>query len=481
MSKPPGATDASETLEGLSRVIREAINNGCTDMLRRYHSQLVSRVLVLSSSIIETTALALRTDVTSASAPGGERQEDPKALIPRRSPDPGKRTPASGKTYKSNTISNGGDKMRRGKRPTRDRALTLPLLLTPPLEVGPTMNRCATSAVTVNVSDILSSTNAAPSLPHFTSSVKRPVEGERCGARGRGSSSEVMYLSGMREMGQPFVQDEALTDEEVRATLSLVAQASIKDKKQEEIQHSYYELLCVRSCELATPASPISSPYSVGNEGRCVRAGCFTKSIYAHHPSVNEEAASPMLTPPKSIKEKKQVNMRGASSQRPSLSPSSLMSTPARSPYVKTWKNGRRSVVSSKSKTAAMATGAAKGAAAKAIEDVSSVSPIVWRPVTPSMGTGTGVNCKRSRGRAGGQPICNKKEDCLGKNAQGEEDKVVGKDNATQFVLRTEGRVYTLHYTTPLCTQRKEANDEPTVGDGTSSPISISVVSPQSP
>ncbi|ESL07328.1 hypothetical protein TRSC58_04984 [Trypanosoma rangeli SC58] len=286
-----------------------------------------------------------------------------------------------------------------------------------------------------------------------------------------------MYPIGMREMGSLFVQDEALTDEEIRATLSLVAQAGSKDKKRQELQHPYYELLRVRSCELAASVSTTWSPHSIENEGRCVHAGCFTKSIYARHPTSNEETVTAMVIPQKFIKGCRQRNVRGTSHQRRLLAVSTLASTPAKSQYIKNDQNEQRSAVLSKSKITAKATEEAKVAAAKANEEGESVLTIVWHPVTPSVDSGGGVHCTRFVEGEGSQPKCDKNNSCMGENTLGEEDKLMGEEDAAQFVLRTEEHVYTLHYRVPLSTQRKEANDKHTIGRGNVSPIRISLVS----
>ncbi|ESL09107.1 hypothetical protein TRSC58_03180 [Trypanosoma rangeli SC58] len=409
MNKPSRRTYSSESLAGLSCVISEACKNGCTDLLKRYHNQLIHRVLVLSTLIIETTSMALRTDVASTSEPGVERHEDPQALLPRRS-DPGTQTLAPGNAYESDTCSNNdGNKCRELLPSTREKAFGMPVFVTPQPDVGPTMSRDVSSAVTVNISDITSS-NTAPSLPRIVSSTKCFVKGELLGARGCGSSSGVMYPIGMREMGSLFVQDEALTDEEIRATLSLVAQAGSKDKKRQELQHPYYELLRVRSCELAASVSTTWSPHSIENEGRCVHAGCFTKSIYARHPTSNEETVTAMVIPQKFIKGCRQRNVRGTSHQRRLLAVSTLASTPAKSQYIKNDQNEQRSAVLSKSKITAKATEEAKVAAAKANEEGESVLTIVWHPVTPSVDSGGGVHCTRFVEGEGSQPKCDKKQ-----------------------------------------------------------------------
>ncbi|RNF08861.1 hypothetical protein TraAM80_02494 [Trypanosoma rangeli] len=473
MNKPNGRTDSSESLAGLSCVISEACKNGCTDLLKRYHNQLIHRLLALSSLIIEATSMALRTDVMSTSAPSVERHEDPEALLPRS--DPGTQILVPGNVHENDTCNNNNGNKRRELLPsTRERAFRMPVFVTPRPDVGPTMSQGTSSVVTINVSAI-TSLNTAPSRLHLASSTMCFLKGELFDASGRRSSG-LMYPIGMRERGPLFVQDEALTDEEMRATLSLVAQAGSTDKKRQELQHPYYELLCVRSCELTVSVSPTWSSHSIENEGRCVHAGCFTKAIYARHPTGNEGTATATVIPQKSIKGCKQRNVRGASLQRPLLTVLSLTSTPDKSQYLKSERNGRRSAVLSKSKIAVKATEAANVAAAKAIEG-ESVLTTVWHPVTPSMDSGDGVHCTRFVEGAGSQPKCHKENSCVEENTLGEEDKFMGEADAAQFILRTEERVYTLHYTVPLSTQRKEANDKHNIGCGNVSPIRISLVS----
>ncbi|EKF98554.1 hypothetical protein TCSYLVIO_010547 [Trypanosoma cruzi] len=477
MKKPVSTTEPSRSLEGVSSILCMANKCGSTDMMERYRNQLVDRVLELTSCIIERITTALNTDVTSKATPRIGQYKDMNTVISGRTPDYGKRTFVADRIY-----DNRNGKLHRGIGPTRERAFTMPFICTTLPEVMPPMNTSTTSVMTINISDSRSKLNITSSeLPLFTPLNKFSMENNASRVKESNSFSEVMCLTGGREMGPLFVRCKPLTDEQVRVTLSLVRHGSNKAKEGQQLQRPYYELLHVCLYELMVSMPPLSSPCLVEQEARQVPAGCFTRAVYALHSTDNEQTETAALTVRKLIREGDQGMMRGAASSQIPLKRKGSKTNSAKSKHGKSGKLGSSSVVSWNLKSAPKITKAAGVTSANNNENQEYVSPIVWCPVTPLMDNIYGSKWRQPMGRASSQSIDNEKNICIDETNFGENDVCMCKDVEAQFVLRGGERIYALHYVTPLSMKRRETNEENSMCYGVLPVIRICVNPPVTP
>ncbi|EKF27358.1 hypothetical protein MOQ_008921 [Trypanosoma cruzi marinkellei] len=477
MKKPVPTTESSRSLEGVSSILCMANKCGSTDMMERYRNQLVDRVLALTSSIIERISTALNTDVMSKATPRIGQYKDTNNIISGRSLDYGKRIFVSDRIY-----DNRNGKLHRVGRPTRERALTLPAIYTTLPEVKAPMNMSTTSVLTINISDCRSKLDVTSSeLPVFISLNKFPMERKASRTKERNSLSEVMCLTGEREMGPLFVRCKPLTDEQVRVTLSLLKHGGNNVKGRQQIQRPYYELLRVCSYEMMDSMSPLSSPCLIEQEGKQVPVGCFTRAVYAHHSTDNEPTETAALNVRKLIREEDQGRMHGTASSQSPLKRKDSKTNSVKSKYGKSGKLGSRSVSSLNLKSTPKTTKAVGVNVANNSEDQEYVAPIVWRPFTPLMDNINGSKWTQPMGIASSQTKYNEKNICIDENNVGEDDVCIYGDVEAQFGLRGRERIYTLRYVTPLLRKRRETNVENSMRYGVVPVIRICVNPPVTP
>ncbi|KEG06954.1 hypothetical protein DQ04_11501000 [Trypanosoma grayi] len=223
--------------EGVLSVVRTAVKSGHTDLLQRQCNQLIGRITVLATIILETTSNTLDRGATPR-----VRHVDPTVTALQK---PGVHTNNNIKSGNKGVSASGGS-VAGSKTPN-------PSLGTPKL---------------ASVARNLFTTDT-----HSASTPRAGVGDSRNGAL-RCKSGNALWSPGVGESSQYFIEKRELTDEEVAAALAVVARGE---------QHPYHELMHIESFEVKESGK--ASPRCDETQ-RLLSYCCFTRAIYAHYPSV---------------------------------------------------------------------------------------------------------------------------------------------------------------------------------------------------
>ncbi|ORC86435.1 uncharacterized protein TM35_000281510 [Trypanosoma theileri] len=305
-------TDLSASSDTVSSLVQLAIRSGCRDVLQQKCQELIERISFLTDSIIETTFTALDDEITKTPDPrqGSRKHVDPLANITRKTSSSShtrdksvgdrvlNKSSPNNNNNNTNSSSNssisiprktsaGSVGMNGRNGTTRSSSSSLSRNAGDPLMGMPVVFTVKEHSPATHSLNVHSTQNEKSKPVHPGITPTRHSQNVISGEYLRESLSEVLCSTGPRDARPLFVEERALSEEEVRKTLALVSHTD---------NILYCESLHVQLRERPSSSSSVPSPpakTTINESLRLLRDGSFTKAIYLHS-SVDSYTASDM-------------------------------------------------------------------------------------------------------------------------------------------------------------------------------------------